>query len=146
MSQRFRVGLPEVPPNTVIGVRTDSSKNEPPFAVTAKELGEILNSSAFVTETTSFSFDPATHNAQTIRYDSSANGTCTLLANSAVGTMLTVLQVGTGQLTFAADTGATVHHSDSLFQTSAQWAIASAFVESNSNGNTASWVVSGSLA
>lgn len=43
MVQRFRVGLPEIPSNSIIGVGNDGGKSTPPYALSASEVADIIN-------------------------------------------------------------------------------------------------------
>ena len=72
--------------------------------------------------------------------------TATLDATAPVGTQLAVCQVGAGQVTFAAGSGATLHNRQGHTKTAGQWATVSLYVDSNSGGSAAVWVLSGDTA
>jgi len=69
--------------------------------------------------------------------------TATLDATAPAGTQLAVCQVGAGQVTFAAGSGATLHNRSGHTKTAGQWATVSLYVDSNSGGSAAVWVLSG---
>ena len=71
--------------------------------------------------------------------------TATLDATAPAGTQLAVCQVGAGQVTFVAGSGATLHNRQGHTKTAGQWATVSLYVDSNS-GTDAVWVLSGDTA
>ncbi len=69
--------------------------------------------------------------------------TLTLHATADVGYSVTVYQKGAGQITFAAGSGATIRNKSSQTKTSGQYAVCTLFVEANSGGSAAVWVLAG---
>lgn len=67
----------------------------------------------------------------------------TLPATAAVGFACTLVQAGAGQVTFASTGSGTVRNRQSHTKLAGQWAMASAYVRSNSGGSAAEWVISG---
>jgi hypothetical protein len=78
-----------------------------------------------------------------IRTTNGSAVTATLDATAPAGTQLAVCQVGAGQVTFAAGSGATLHNRQGHTKTAGQWATVSLYVDSNSGGSAAVWVLSG---
>lgn len=145
MAQRFRVGLPTIPPNTLIGNNATTPNGEPPFALTGAEVAELISANSVISVANSFSFDHTIHNQLMLISTSNTAINATLTKNANIGSTFSLTQKGSGQITFVAETGAAIHNDQSNFKTYGQWSVASAFVEGNVDGNTASWVVSGSL-
>ncbi len=69
--------------------------------------------------------------------------TLTLDAQAEVGYSVTVYQKGAGQITFAAESGATIRNRQTQTKTAGQYAVCSLFVEANSGGSAAVWVLAG---
>ncbi len=67
----------------------------------------------------------------------------TLPATAAVGFACTLVQAGAGQVTFAAGGSGSLRNRQSHTKLAGQWAMASAYVRTNSGGSAAEWVVSG---
>ena len=81
-----------------------------------------------------------------IRTTNGSAVTATLDATAPAGTQLAVCQVGAGQVTFAAGSGATLHNRQGHTKTAGQWATVSLYVDSNAGGSAAVWVLSGDTA
>ena len=109
------------------------------------EVAGILASNSVVSVANSFTFDPNLHNLLMVRSTSNSAITVTLPSDSAVGSNFSLVQSGSGQVTFVANTGATLQNDTAAFKTFAQWSVVSAFVESNIGANSANWVLAGSV-
>jgi hypothetical protein len=55
-------------------------------------------------------------------------------------------QAAAGRITFSPETGATLHNRAGFSKTAGQWSEVSLTVDSNADGNSASWVLSGDTA
>lgn len=69
--------------------------------------------------------------------------TCTLPNNLPAGTIVTVEQLGAGQVTFSAASGATLVNYDGHTKTAGQYAVVLLRVRTNSTGTNAVWVLEG---
>ena len=67
----------------------------------------------------------------------------TLPANASVGTTLSYVQSGAGQITFSVASGGTLHNADGHTKTAKQWAAVQLYVRANSGGSAAEWVMTG---
>lgn len=101
-----------------------------------------------------FALSQVTASGTTLTLDGTSDGTvqrttngsavtATLGATAPAGTQLALCQVGAGQVTFAAGSGATLHNRSGHTKTAGQWATVSLYVDSNSGGSAAVWVLSG---
>ncbi len=69
--------------------------------------------------------------------------TLTLDAQAEVGFCVTVYQKGAGLVSFAAESGATIHNRQSHTKMAGQYAVCTLFVEANAGGSAAIWVLAG---
>lgn len=101
-----------------------------------------------------FALSQVTVSGTTLTLDGTSDGTvqrttngsavtATLGATAPAGTQLALCQVGAGQVTFAAGSGAVLHNRSGHTKTAGQWATVSLYVDSNSGGSAAVWVLSG---
>jgi len=81
-----------------------------------------------------------------LKVNSSSSVTLTLPATLAEGFGCAVMRLGTGTVTFAAGSGATMVNVDSGDEISAQYGIAGVNVYANAGGSAAAWVLSGAVA
>jgi len=72
--------------------------------------------------------------------------TVTLPKTFAQGFSVLVCQAGLGRITFAAESGATLNNREGYSKTAGQWSEISLTVDSNSDGSSAAWVLSGDCA
>lgn len=72
--------------------------------------------------------------------------TVTLPNDMAQGFSVLFCQAAAGQITFAPASGATLHNRAGDAKTAAQWSEVSLVVDSNADGNSAAWVLSGDTA
>ncbi len=72
--------------------------------------------------------------------------TLTLDARGSRGMSVSILQAGTGAVTFAVGAGGTLRLPGTATKTNGQWTLASAFVRDNPGGAAAEWVVAGNIA
>jgi len=80
------------------------------------------------------------------RTTSSSAVTVTLPKTLEQGFSVLFCQAAAGQITFAAETGATLNNRAGQSKTAGQWSEVSLTVDTNSDGNSASWVLSGDSA
>lgn len=80
---------------------------------------------------------------QFVVYTSGSATTVTFPATLPVDFETTLRQVGAGQLTFVAGSGATVDNVLTQLKSAGQHAIIYAVVDTNADGNSASWTISG---
>jgi hypothetical protein len=80
------------------------------------------------------------------RATNAAAVTVTLPNSMEQGFSVLFCQAGAGQITFAADSGATLNNRAGHSKTAGQWSEISLTVDPNSDGNSASWVLSGDSA
>jgi hypothetical protein len=80
---------------------------------------------------------------ETIRASNASAITITTLNSLPVGCSIAILQVGAGQITIANGSGATLVSRNSYTKTSGQWAVIGLYVESNSGGSAAQFVLTG---
>jgi hypothetical protein len=71
---------------------------------------------------------------------SPGTGIVNLPANIPTGTYITVIQIGTGQISFAGINGATLRTTDNFTKLYKQWSVASAIYVSQNN-----WVLAGDI-
>lgn len=72
--------------------------------------------------------------------------TVTLHKTAKKGFSITIVQTGTGQVTVAPETDATMVNIDSHDKTAGRWAMVMAYVSKNSDGSSAEWVFGGRTA
>ena len=104
-------------------------------AVTAPKLAPI----AFNTQAASYTVTAADAGTVILMNSASAN-TVSLPAGLPIGTQVTVIQIGTGQTSFAATGGAVLRTTDSFTKLYKQWSVASAIYVSVNN-----WVLAGDI-
>jgi Collagen triple helix repeat (20 copies) len=80
------------------------------------------------------------------RTTNSSAVTVTLPKTLEQGFSLLFCQAGAGQITFAAESGATLNNRAGYSKNAGQWSEVSLTVDTNSDGNSASWVLSGDSA
>lgn len=97
-----------------------------------------------VTETGAFTFNVDDHLYAMVRFDSSTQAQVTLPADADVGAGFQLVQIGAGRAHFVPDTGASLRNELDYVRTRRQWSVVGVFVESNSGGNAANWVLFGS--
>lgn len=85
----------------------------------------------------------ATDCGTTLRFTSGSAVTLTLPASLAAGCALAVLQVGAGQVSLTAGSGAALVSRQSYTKTSGQWALIGLTVDSNAGGSAAHYVLTG---
>lgn len=97
-----------------------------------------------ITTVTASTFTPtSTTNGFLIRGNSSGTQTVTLPNNFSEGFNFNWRQEGAGQASFIAASGATLEEYSSNFKTAGQKAIVNLFVDSNTTGTNAKWVLDG---
>lgn len=69
--------------------------------------------------------------------------TVTLPNNAVVGTIVTYVQAGAGQITFSPISGATLVSREGHVKTAGQYALVTLYVRANSDGTSAVWVLGG---
>ena len=97
---------------------------------------------------TASTFTPTSSSNEVLYRGSSASAqTVTLPNNLVAGSNFSWRQVGAGQTTFAAGSGATlVNYEGAQYKTAGQWATVSLDVDTNSNGTSAAWIIAGQTA
>lgn len=122
------------------------ASNEVGSSVRAK-LNAAISGVSVVTRTVTASFSlVADDDLDLVFVNASAGVTCTLPNDRPVGTTVTIVQVGAGAVTFAAQAGGSRVARGNLFATAGQYAIASVVVYTNTTGTNALWIVAGDLA
>lgn len=114
-----------------------------PYFFAGNELSEFksgVTSSAATTYT--LGAQPA-ESGDVILFTSGTAVTITLSAAAPIGTTVTVIQMGAGQLTFVAGSGALMRQRLTQYKTAGQYAMVSLFVVANTGGTAAEWVISG---
>ena len=72
--------------------------------------------------------------------------TVTLAKTLEQGFSVLFCQAGAGRITFSAETGATLNNRAGYSKAAGQWSEVSLTVDTNTDGNSASWVLSGDTA
>lgn len=85
----------------------------------------------------------ATDCGTTIIFTSASAITLTTLNSLVVGCAIAIEQGGAGQITLANGSGATSHSAHSYTKTFAQYAIIGLFVDTNSGGSSADFIITG---
>lgn len=88
----------------------------------------------------------ANDNGKVIELSNAGSITVTVPNNLLVGFSCVFVQVLGGQVTFAADTGATQRQRQGFTKTAGQWAMVSMYVRANSGGSAAEYVLAGDMA
>ena len=91
---------------------------------------------------TSYTLAP-TDCGTTIVFTNSSAITVTTLSTVSAGCAVAIEQAGTGQVTIAAGTGATQHSSHNFTKTFGQYAILGLFVDVNTGGSAADYIITG---
>lgn len=92
---------------------------------------------------TTYTLDTTTDRGKVLTVSNASAITVTLPNSAAVGYCLTVYQKGAGQITFSAASGATLRNRQSHTKVAGQYGTVTLFVESNSGGSAAVWVLAG---
>jgi len=87
-----------------------------------------------------------TDSGKIVEMNSSSATTVTLPNTAPVGFNCTVVQTGTGNVTFSNATGTTFFHRSAGANTSGQYALAILYVSNNSGGSAAAWIMGGDTA
>lgn len=86
------------------------------------------------------------HRGRILTQNNASAITTTLPNSLEIGFSVTVYQKGAGQITFAAGSGATLVNRQTQTKTAGQYAVVTLFVEANSGGTAAVWVLAGDTA
>jgi hypothetical protein len=87
----------------------------------------------------------ATDDLDLVRVNVASSVNVTLPNNMAAGFSVTLAQVGAGTFVMVAGAGATRDSRGAVYTSAGQWAVVTAMVDSNSNGTSAHWIVTGDL-
>lgn len=85
----------------------------------------------------------STHYGRVVRFKNAGAITVTLPANAPVNSQFDWVQTGAGQITFAAASGGNLFNRQGHTKSYSQWAMGTLYVEDNSGGNAAQWVLGG---
>lgn len=85
----------------------------------------------------------ATDCGTTIRFTNGSAITLTTLNSLSVGCTIAILQAGAGQITLANGSGATSHSAHSYTKTFAQYSVLGLYVDTNSGGTAADFIITG---
>lgn len=86
------------------------------------------------------------HRGRILTQNNASAITTTLPNSLEIGFSVTIYQKGAGQITFAAGSGATLVNRQTQTKTAGQYAVVTLFVEANSGGTAAVWVLAGDTA
>lgn len=112
--------------------------------VVVSDTGEISGYSATLNTQTGTTYTVASTDAGKVIDHANASAIAvTLPADAAVGFCCTYVQAGAGQITFSADTGATLRNRQAHSKSAGQYAMMTLYVRSNSGGSAAEWVLGG---
>ena len=81
-----------------------------------------------------------------LEHNNTTGATYTFDATIAAGCSGLVTQINTGQITFAAGSGAAIRQASSLTKTRARWSVVTWYCRANSGGSAAEIVLSGDMA
>lgn len=110
------------------------------------KLNSVIDAVNVNGRTVTASFSLASGDDMDVVYVNAASGvTCTLPNSLPAGFTCTVVQIGAGVVSFAAETGGTRNARGGLFATAGQYAMTTALVRSNT-GTNAAWILGGDLA
>lgn len=115
---------------------------------TIDSTGEIYGYKGKLNAQTSFGSPQAytllsTDTGKIVTIDSAGAVTVILPNNLGAGFLCTVVQKGAGQITFSAASGATLNNRSSHTKSAGQWAVTSLYIDSNSGGSSAVYVLGG---